>query len=957
MQLQRLDDRIDIQRDWFQNYSFRLVTTVRELATLVDMCISRNLCSLDLESTGVDNRIYPDEYFDDGKTTRNGIRTVDRIVGVCISFDGQHGYYIPLSHEPEESGNLPWDLSWDELTRLVNNCRVIFHNKKFDAEFLYPVTGKEYWKNGEYEDTFLMAKVISPLKGNPAGLKPLTKLNFGVDMIELDELFTPEMVEQLKRDKRSTKNFAVLHPKEGLIYGCSDGIFTYKNYHVLRDKLSEGDLSIYMLEKSFCNVVREMERNRVHVDIERAVQLDTECRLELDRVGDLIRDVIESRTKRSGKWLTLNVGSPKQLSMALITDSEGMKLKPTPEMIGESGEELSDPDDDDDDDDGNEEQKQYSLKDEALKSMDRAYGPKFMVKREGKEKPDSVFDLILEWRHYQKMKGSYVEKLILAVDKNGDVRPSFNQMGTDTARLSCKADKIVNGYSGVNFQGIPRDSDEDKPELFKQIRTCIIPRPGWALVKFDYAGEELRVVTNLSGDPVWTDSFLNKDGDVHSITARTLFGKEEINKDERNRGKRCNFAFIYGGGSGAIQRNVGCSMEDAQRHMNNLRSDVPVLMSYVDHQKAYAKKYKYILTAFGRKIPIPTIESQIQSIRKKAERCAINYTIQSTSADVIKLAMCYIDKQLRARNWKDRCRYVLTVHDEIVFEIKPEYLMEIIPLIDEWMTIPGRLPKAHGRTWVVPLLTEPGIDTNWKARYNYFEMVNGLPVDLNSVDENGKYTGKIKKGYYFLDGRMYQEIPDWLKPSIRRLDNVKVMTENTTENVLPEVKTELKLPPQPDTEVKTPEILALPDVKIDELKLSNQSDETEHVPSEVSPEVSGEISIDFDDIKLDIEAFSDTPKVQERAEATPKTPEKPSKSTDTQNPNGKHDESEVLRWTFRAQRNEYNMRRLHAVCILTEGNTLLRILNPNGTILVSDEAGIKVDPARFRTIADLFGLG
>jgi DNA polymerase I-like protein with 3'-5' exonuclease and polymerase domains len=780
MQLQRMDDRVTVKREWFQDYRFHLLQRIDQLRKLVDICIERGLCSLDCETTGVDNRIYPDEYFEDGRTSRHGIRTVDKIVGLCISFDGENGYYIPLAHEPEDSENLPWDEAWDEITRLVNNCRIIFHGGKFDCEFLYPVTGKEYWKIDEYEDTLFMAKIINPLKSAPAGLKPLTKRLVGIEMVELDELFTEEKKAELKKQKRGY-NFGLLHPKEGLEYGSSDGIFTYKDFELMRDRLSEGDMRLYNLEKAFCNVMRKMERNRVHIDVDRVNQLYTECKAALLKVGDLIREIVEDRTGQTGKWLTLNVGSPQQMSKALFTDQEGLKLKPTPEMVsdGQGGfgttydDSTSDDDDDDDNDPGKE--KQWSVKDEVLKSLHRHYAEELSIQRDGvtnkdgKPRPESIFELILEYRHYDKMKGSYVEKIFKSHDKYGDVRPAFNQMGTDTTRLSCKAGKIPDGYSGVNFQGIPRDSDDDKPELFKQIRTIVIPRPGWILVKIDYSGEELRVVTNMSGDPVWTNSFINEDGDVHSITTRTLFGRDSITKDERNRGKRCNFAFIYGGGAGAISRNVGCSIEDGQRHMDNLRRDVPVLMGYVDHQKKFARQNKCIYTAFGRCIPIPTIDSPVRGIRAKAERCAINYTIQATSADVLKFAMCYMDKQIRERGWEDRVKYVLTVHDEVVYEIRPEYLMEIVALLDEWMTLPWKLPKAHGRQWTVPLETEPGIDVHWRARYDFFEMTRGTPVDPKDMAEDGTYTGKLKKGKYFADGRIYQEIPDFLNGHIRRL--------------------------------------------------------------------------------------------------------------------------------------------------------------------------------------------
>lgn len=943
MFLQRMNDRVSVTRPWFSQYKFHLVQNIEQLRALVEICLKRKLCSLDLETTGVDNRVYPDEYFEDGVVSRHGIRTVDKIAGVCISFDGENGYYVPLSHEPDDAGNLPWDPAWDEITKIVRGCKVIFHNAKFDCEFLYPVTGKDFYKIDEYEDTLLMAKVISPLKNSPAGLKSLAKVFFGIDMVELDELFTPERKEQLKRDKRKY-NFAMLHPREGLEYGCSDGIFTYKIFPVLREKLTESDLRIYNLEKSFCNVIREMERNRIHIDVERVHQLYAECKAEMERVGDAIRNIIELNTGRTGKWLTLNIGSIKQLSMALITDPEGMRLKPTPEMLGEgNGGSDDDGDGDDEDEQPSDEQKQYSLKDEALKSLNQVYGKKYTVQREGhfdkdgKQKTESIFDLILEYRHYDKMKGSYVEKLMMSVDKNGDVRPSFNQMGTDTARLSCKAGEIENGYSGVNFQGIPRDSDEDKPELFKQIRTCIVPRPGYVLVKLDYAGEELRVVTNLSGDPIWTRSFLYEDGDVHSITARTLFGKSDISKDERNRGKRCNFAFIYGGGAGAIQRNIGCSIEDATRHMQNLKNDVPVLMGYVESQKAYARKHKCIYTAFGRRIPIPTIDSPVRGIRAKAERCAINYTIQSTSADIIKYALCFVDKQLRTLGWKDRCRYILTVHDEVVYEVKPEYLMEVVRKLDEWMTLPWKLPKAHGREWTVPLLTEPGIDTSWRVRYDFFKMVDGVPVKPSEISPDGTFNGKLKKDEYFADGRIYQKIPDFLKGFVHRATT----SSASEQTVVPSTQT-----PEP---------------------ASTQRVEAQDTPkpqtmssAEPAPGVQADIpKLDVGDINLDAgPALPNVPEIKIESGpggvdavnvASPSVPKSNGTSPTTNNV--------VHRWTLRAPMNEYTQRRLHAVCILSEGNVPLRIMTPSGNVLVDEAEGIRVDPKEFDVLSRVFGLG
>jgi hypothetical protein len=494
------------------------------------------------------------------------------------------------------------------------------------------------------------------------------------------------------------------------------------------------------------------------------------------------------------------------------------------------------------------------------------------------------------------------------------------------------------------------------------------------LVKLDYSGEELRVVTNLSGDPIWTKSFLYEDGDVHSITGRTLFGKTDINKDERNRGKRCNFAFIYGGGAGAIQRNIGCSIEDAQRHMANLKNDVPVLMGYVDHQKKFAKQHKCIFTAFGRKLPIPTIDSPIRGIRAKAERCAINYTIQSTSADIIKFAMCYVDKQLRTLGWKDRCRYVLTVHDEVVFEIKPEYLMEITRKLDEWMTLPWKLPKAHGRPWVVPLLTEPGIDVHWRARFDYFKMVDGVPVKEVDILEDGTYKGKLKKDEYFLDGRVYQKIPDFLEASIKRLppaplapelsapEATSPATEKTPDPVpaLPEpiaasVETKIEepkaLPPVPEPKADV-SVIDLGDISLDTIPSFTSSDI--EISFGDSPVVSEPVSVKIpvsDPVPTVgvITPSSQTGHAQVRA--AERAIEEASKT------NGHVEPGQVLRWTIRADLNAYNMRKLHGACIMAEGNIGLRVIALTGEVLIDESNGLKINPQEFLTLVKLFGLG
>src|SRR5690606_36930174 len=113
---------------------------------------------------------------------------------------------------------------------------------------------------------------------------------------------------------------------------------------------------------------------------------------------------------------------------------------------------------------------------------------------------------------------------------------------------------------------------------------------------------------------------------------------------------------------------------------------------------------------------------------------------------------CYVDKMLRQNGWDKVCLYVLTVHDEIVFEIEPEYVMEIVPKLDEWMTMPWRLKKAHGREWVVPLETQPEVDFNWKARFDFFAMTRGNAPKPKDLDAEGNFIGSLNDTEYFHNG-------------------------------------------------------------------------------------------------------------------------------------------------------------------------------------------------------------
>jgi hypothetical protein len=255
------------------------------------------------------------------------------------------------------------------------------------------------------------------------------------------------------------------------------------------------------------------------------------------------------------------------------------------------------------------------------------------------------------------------------------------------------------------------------------------------------------------------------------------------------------------------------------------------------------------------------------------------------------------------------------------------------------MTVCWKLPKAHGREWVVPLLTEPGIDINWKARYDFFKMVDGVPVDPKSIDENGKYTGKVKKGEYFHGGKIYQEIPDWLKPHIKRGDMIGI---SETPNV---AEAQINKP------VAAP---APPEVK-------------KHVDeSEIHLEVSDPEAIEFD--------YSDPPEADDKphAEEIPKVavptalapPPKTPEPTRISDPQRTLDWSppiqpamELYRMIWRSEYNERNLKKLNAIIILAEGDVPLRIVNTEGKILIHESDSSPVNPVEFDLLCKLFGIG
>lgn len=769
----------DLVKPWMKFHKFTLVKTIEDVRTLVDTILAYGRCGLDLETEGFDNRVDYDE---------NGIAsTRHKIVGYCLSVRGA-GYYIPVRHRYDApmgatDPNVPVAQVDVEIRRLCQASQPIlteegfkedplgsnkfetpprviicFWNAKFDQEFLLPVSGIDFWHPSSFEDGMLAAysvysddnlglkehaerrlKVFDPEKmvdGKPAA--------YQYTMIEFEELFDAKL-------KRNERKFYDIYPGDEnalTLYACSDAICT----EILCDpnaNKTDWDYAIkpasaqyddtispinskfqftYRLEKQTVMGVRDMERQRAKIDKGEITVLLGKAQKELEKYDSLIRQMAD----RSG-FRDFNAGSPKQLSEFLFEPGAGLDITPKPEKNVSSG--------------------QYKTDAATLEVMaDQPNAPE-------------VLGWIVKYRQISKIIGTYLTSMSENCDENDALRFKFTQTGAATGRFTAPAGEADHGYAGIPIQGIPARSDPKKPEVAHSLRRIFVARPGYTLVKVDYAGQELRIVANLSAEPKWVNEFLvarseGREADLHTITAKAFFG-DHVTKDhktERNAGKIANFSLIYGGGTQAIMRATKCDKVEAARRKANFDKSVPIFAGWVKGQHGIVKKNHGVSTAFQRFIAIPdaTVKAgetdsagkvvqpeDAKRIQAACERKSTNFPIQGSGADILKISLVKLIKEFDRRRWRKICsagttptnrfeqlhwgddsvRMVMTVHDEIVFEIKHERLVEAMPVIIEAMESPSRMVK-----WKIPLVVEPLLGLNWDAKYDWAEVLSGHKV-------------------------------------------------------------------------------------------------------------------------------------------------------------------------------------------------------------------------------------
>ena len=302
-----------------------------------------------------------------------------------------------------------------------------------------------------------------------------------------------------------------------------------------------------------------------------------------------------------------------------------------------------------------------------------------------------VIDKILEYRTLSKLKATYVDGMLpLINEKTQRIHAKFNQTVTATGRISC---------ADPNLQNIPI-----RTEIGRELRKIFVAKDGCMLIDADYSQVELRVLAHMSGDETMIKAF-NDDVDVHAMTASQVFNVplEEVTKQMRSEAKAVNFGIVYGISDFGLATNIGIGRKKAKEYIEKYFEKYPKIKEYMDNAVEHCKEKGYVETLWGRRRYVPEIKSNNYNVRQFGERVAMNAPIQGTAADIIKIAMVNIEKELEERKLKSKL--ILQVHDELVIEapedeieISKELLVRNMQNVIK-MKVPLKAEAGIGKTW------------------------------------------------------------------------------------------------------------------------------------------------------------------------------------------------------------------------------------------------------------------
>ncbi|MEN9937275.1 MAG: hypothetical protein RLZZ387_3854 [Chloroflexota bacterium] len=474
------------------------------------------------------------------------------------------------------------------------------------------------------------------------GLKDLAfyELKLAEPMTAIEELIGKKGKGQL--------TFAQVPVERALPYAAADADMTLRLHQALEPQLA----ALPKVEGIFRRL--EMPLVPVLVRMEQAgIKLDADYMRGLgDRMGRTLADLEERIYAIAGKSFNINSGD--QLSDVLF----GKVGLPTQGLAKTST-------------------GRYSLTAQVLEDLRQ-------------HDTSGILELILKFRQLTKLKSTYVDELPALVGPDGRVHTDYSQLGAATGRLSS---------NNPNLMNIPTRTDEGR-----EVRHGFVAEPGHTLVAADYSQIELRVLAHITGDENLVRTF-QEDRDIHAATASQLFGvpESQVDKNQRRIAKTTIFGIVYGISAFGLAPRIGYSREEARRLIDELFARFPGIRTYIDQTIEAGKRDGYVQSLFGRRRMMPDLRVSGPR-RQAAEREAINAPIQATAADIMKLAMIDVDRELRERSLATRL--LLQVHDEIILEAPNAEVDEVVQLVCEKMEGAYQLR--------VPLKVDVEAGTNWE---------------------------------------------------------------------------------------------------------------------------------------------------------------------------------------------------------------------------------------------------
>ncbi len=558
--------------------------------------------------------------------------------------DANHCELVGLSFsiKPGEGWYVPVPVNQDEVKSIVNEFKGVLED---------PTIGKT-GQNLKF-DILMLKWYDVEVKGNLFDtmmahyiIDPDTRHNMDIlseNYLGYKPVSITELIGAKGKNQGNMRDVEIDKIKE---YAAEDADITLQLKNVFAPKLKEveSEKLIHEVEHPLIYVLADIEYEGVKIDHDTLKEFSKE--LETD-IAKLEKTVYEKAGVR------FNIASPKQLGEVLF---EKLMLDPKAKKT-KTG--------------------QYQTGEDVLLSL--------------AAKSDIVRD-ILDYRQLQKLKSTYVDALPQMVNpKTGRVHTSYNQAVAATGRLSS---------TNPNLQNIPI-----RTERGREVRKAFIPRDeNHIIVSADYSQIELRIIAEISKDENMMDAFV-KNLDIHTATAANVYGLalDQVSSEQRRNAKAVNFGIIYGQSAFGLSQNLGIPRKEAADIIDNYFKQFPGIKNYMSKTMNFARENGYVCTLMGRRRYLRDINSANATVRGFAERNAINAPIQGSAADMIKIAMINIHREIKEKQLQSKM--TMQVHDELIFDVPLNEVELIKPIIMENM-------KNAIKT-TVPIVVEIGTGVNW----------------------------------------------------------------------------------------------------------------------------------------------------------------------------------------------------------------------------------------------------